>query len=101
MPGFYSNPAGDTGTLSNYDLSAYHVWLSLGNIGSREEFILTLQGAPGADGELVADAEVRDGVDSVIFPVGLSSLHLLSPESTGGVFSTVRFCIGVPCSHTT
>lgn len=45
-------PRGDDG------LSAYEIWLSLGNVGSEQDFIDSLRGKPGTNG-----IDGRDGSD--------------------------------------
>ena len=43
-------PQGDPGVDGNNGLSAYDVWISLGNVGTEADFIASLTGPAGADG---------------------------------------------------
>lgn len=49
-------PKGDQGDQGNTGLSAYQVWLLLGNQGTEQDFLLTLKGDTGDQGEQGASA---------------------------------------------
>jgi len=62
-------PRGDDG------LSAYEIWLSLGNTGSEAEFIESLRGEPGTPG-----IDGRDGVDGADGKPGSNGLSVGSQK---------------------
>ena len=62
-------PRGDDG------LSAYEIWLSLGNVGTETEFIESLRGEPGSPG-----IDGRNGIDG---KNGSSGLSVAAPVCTG------------------
>lgn len=57
-------PAGPQGEQGQPGLSAYQIWLSLGNTGTESDFIASLKGADGATGEAGQDGQDgKDGAD--------------------------------------
>src|SRR5690606_11298988 len=75
-----TGPAGDPGSDG---LSAYQVWLGLGNAGTEQDFIDALKGEQGDPG---------DGVESVVrLPIiHLTSLDLSEPHPLGGYLEPNR-----------
>ena len=77
-PGEKGEPGeiGDEGPPGTDGDSAYDIWLSLGNTGTQQDFINSLTGPPGPQGESVNLAAINyaQSVEGAYFP----------PESFGG-----------------
>lgn len=59
--------------------SAYYTWLSLGNIGTEQDFIDYLKGIDGKDGK-----DGKDGADGTQGPAGESAYQLWISEGNSG-----------------
>lgn len=66
--------------------SAYHTWISMGNIGTKQDFIDYLKGIDGKDGK-----DGKDGIDGSQGPVGESAYQSwLALGNTGSMEDFLR-----------
>ena len=101
---------GDNGAPGDNGLSAYEIWLNLGNSGSEQDFIDSLagedgvagvdglNGAPGAPGEPGADGQdgSPENIQQLVFSYGASSPDTMSgswnsPFSYTSTFGTSHY----------
>lgn len=81
----YANPALRTGSPGAQGMSAYDLWVALGNAGSVQDFLNALIGEPGEDGE--------DG--QIIYRGSTRIVHELNSLKLVGTQLIIQLCLRV------